>query len=97
MGSQGHTWPRGATSSRALLITGRKEPDRHVGGGSEAMLTQRSESHVHHFHDGVINLLADDGSCPQCRGVEGYLHPDLAHVQAMRLKVTTVVVGIRPS
>jgi hypothetical protein len=41
---------------------------------------------VCHLLDGVIHLAANDGSLPWCRGVEGYLHQDLTHIQAMGLK-----------
>jgi hypothetical protein len=68
-----------------LLIVDREERDQHVGGGGEAALTQYSESRVCHLLDGVVKLTAADGSLPQRRRVQGYLHPDLAHVQTMGL------------
>jgi hypothetical protein len=51
---------------------------------------------VRHLLNGIINLTTDDGSHPWHHGVEGYLHPDLAHIKTMRLKGTAVVEGDRP-
>jgi hypothetical protein len=78
---------------RVLLIVNQEESDHHVGGGGEAALTQRSESHVRHLLDDGVKLVADNGSRPRHRGVKGYLHPDIAHVQAMGLRGTTEVEG----
>jgi hypothetical protein len=66
-----------------LLIVDREERNRHVCDHGEAALTQRRENYVRHLLDGVVKLTSDDDSCPWHRGVKGYLHPDLAHVQAM--------------
>jgi hypothetical protein len=65
------------------LISNREECDRCVSGGGEAALTQLGESHVCHLLDGVVDVPAHDGSLPWCSGVEGYLHQDLTHIQAM--------------
>jgi hypothetical protein len=54
-----------------LLILDWEECDRHLGGGGEAALTQIRESHVCHLLDGVVNLIADDGSYPWCHGSKG--------------------------
>jgi hypothetical protein len=78
---------------RLLLDVDRKEHDRHVG---EASLAQGSECHVRHLLDGVINLTPNDGSYPQCCGVDGYLHPDPTIVQAMGLKGLAAVDRDRP-
>jgi hypothetical protein len=79
-----------------FLITDREELIRYVGGGGEVALTKQSESHVCHLLDGVIDLAINDGSLPRCRGVEGYPHPDLTHIQTMILKGTSAVVGDWP-
>jgi hypothetical protein len=79
-----------------LLVADWNKCDRHVDGGSEAALTQRSEDHVCHLLDGVVNLAAGDGSRPRHHGVEGYLHPDPTHIQAMRLKGAATIEGDRP-
>jgi hypothetical protein len=49
-----------------------------------------------HVLDNVVHPIVDDGSPPWCHGVEGYLHPDLTHIQAMRLKATAAVAADRP-
>jgi hypothetical protein len=51
---------------------------------------------VRYLLNGVIHLVADDDSLPQCHGVEGYLHPDLTHIQAVGPKGTTTVARDRP-
>jgi hypothetical protein len=79
-----------------LLITNREECKRFVGSNSEAVLKQRGERHMRHLLDGVVYLIADDGSPPRCCGVEGYLHPDLTSAQAMGLIQTAAVGGYRP-
>jgi hypothetical protein len=68
---------------RILLVPNQERSDRRVGGVSEALLAHGSECQVRHLLDGVVGLTPDDGSCPRCRGVDGYLHPDLTTVQAM--------------
>jgi hypothetical protein len=62
-----------------------------IGGVGEASLAQGIECHVRHLLDGVINLTSDDGSCPWCRGFNGYLHLDLTTIQAMGLKWSAAV------
>jgi hypothetical protein len=79
-----------------MLVQNWKERDQRVGGGGEAALTHQSGSHVRHLLDGVVDLAPNDGSLPQRHGAEGYLHPDLTHIQAMSLKGTTTVEGDRP-
>jgi hypothetical protein len=79
-----------------LLIKDREERYRRVSGGGEAMLTKCGEGDVHHLHNGIVNLVPDDGSFQWCCGVKGYIHPDLAHIQAMGLKGMIAVVGDRP-
>jgi hypothetical protein len=76
-----------------LLVPDREQSDRRV---SEALLAHGSECHMHHLLNGIVDLVSDDGSCPRCRGVDGYLHPDLTIVQAMGLKRTAAVDGNRP-
>jgi hypothetical protein len=44
------------------MITYREECKQCVDGDGEAMLTKCSESHMRHLLDGVINVVADDGS-----------------------------------
>jgi hypothetical protein len=51
---------------------------------------------VRHLLDGIVDLTANDSSLPRCRGVKGYLHPDLTHIQAMGLKGMATVDGDRP-
>jgi hypothetical protein len=79
-----------------LLIVDWEQRDRHGGGGGETTLTQGGESHMCHLLDGIINLTANDGSRPWCRGVKGYLHPDLTNIQDMGPKRTTGVEGDIP-
>jgi hypothetical protein len=79
-----------------LLIMNREECKWFVGSDSEAVLTQRGESHMRHLLDGVVYLVADDGSPPRCCRVEGYLHPDLTSAQAAGLIQTAAVGGYRP-
>jgi hypothetical protein len=79
-----------------LLIMNREDCKRCVGGDGEAVLAQRGESHVHHLLDGVVDVVADDGSPEWCHGVKGYLHPDLTRTQAVGLKGMAAVSGNRP-
>jgi hypothetical protein len=51
---------------------------------------------VRHLLDGVVNLTSDDGTYPQCGGVDRYFHPNLRTIQAMGLKWSTTVDGNRP-
>jgi hypothetical protein len=51
---------------------------------------------MRHLLDGVVYLIADDGSPPRCCGVEGYLQPDLTSAQAVGLIQTAAVGGYRP-
>jgi hypothetical protein len=67
-----------------------------VGGDDDAALTQHSESHVRHPVDSIINIIVDECSPEWCRGVKGYLHPDLTRIKAMGLKGMAVVIGDRP-
>jgi hypothetical protein len=67
-----------------------EERDRHLEGGREAVLTQGGEGDMRHILDGMVWVAADDGSHPQGHGVEGYLHPNLTHVQTMGLKWATM-------
>jgi hypothetical protein len=67
-----------------------------VGGVSEASLALGNECHMHHLLNGIVKLTSNDGSCPWCHGVDGYLYPDLTTIQATGLKRTTVVDGDRP-
>jgi hypothetical protein len=76
---------------RFILILNWEECNQCVGGGGEAALKQESESHVCHLLDGVIHLIANDGSPPCCRGVKGYIHLDLTHLQAVGMKGTAAV------
>jgi hypothetical protein len=63
----------------------------HNCGGGDTELTQGSESYVLHLLDDIVNLAPDDGPSPQCRGVKGYLPPNLTNIQAMCLKRMAVV------
>jgi hypothetical protein len=78
-----------------LLVVDRNKRGRHVDGGGEAVLTQRSEDHVCHLLDGVVNLSTGDDSRSRHHGVEGYLHPNLTHIQAMGLKGAAMIEGDR--
>jgi hypothetical protein len=74
----------------------REECKRCVSGDGEASLTQRHESHVCHLLNGVVNVVADDSSPEQCRGIEGYLHPDITCTQAVGLNEMAAVSGNQP-
>jgi hypothetical protein len=82
---------------RLLLIVDWEGNYQHVDGGGEAVLTQESESNMCHLLDGVVHLAPNDSSLPWFRRVQGYLHPDLTHIQAMGLKGTAMIDGYRPT
>jgi hypothetical protein len=79
-----------------LLITNQEECKWCVGGNGEAAFTQRRKSHVRHPLDGVVNVVADDGSPKRCCRVDGYLHPYLTHIHAVDLEGKAVVAGDWP-
>jgi hypothetical protein len=79
-----------------FLVPDREQRDRHVGRVSEVSLTHGSECHVHHLLDDIIQGTSNYGSGPRCREVNGYLHLNLAIVQAMSQKWVARVDEDRP-
>jgi hypothetical protein len=67
-----------------LLILNREKRDRQCCSRGEAVLAQGGDRDVHHQLNTGVRLAADDRPRPWLRGVEGYRHPNLALVLAVR-------------
>jgi hypothetical protein len=75
---------------RVLLIPNREKHDRQCCCSYEVVLAQRGEGDVLHHLNAGVRLAADDRPRSWLRGVEGYRHANLTHVQVILVQSAMV-------
>jgi hypothetical protein len=74
-----------------LLILNHEKCDRQCCCSREVALIEGGEGDVCHHLDGGVRLAVDDGPRARLRGVKGYRHTDLAHIQAIGHRLAVAV------